>query len=163
MSNVFDICKVYFTFGKSNFTNMKSRFLFPHYYRRIGYFCFIAVILFAIILKILHPHGFAQELHHEAQPGMKLSHDTTALLLLFGLIFIAFSKEKIEDEHISLIRLESLQWAVYLNYFILAICVVFTNTIELMYIILTAVWAPLIFFIIRFRWMIFRLNRDAKV
>ncbi|MDB5126360.1 hypothetical protein [Mucilaginibacter sp.] len=140
---------------------MKSRFLFPHYYRRIGYFCFIAVVLLGIIFKIMHPNGFAQELHHDPQPGMKLSHDAIALLVLFGLIFIAFSKEKIEDEHISLIRLESLQWAVYLNYFMLAICVVLTNINELIHVILTAVWAPLIFFIIRFRWMIFRLNRDA--
>jgi hypothetical protein len=140
---------------------MKPRFLFPHYYRRIGYFCFIAVILLGILFKIMHPHGFAQELHHNVEPGMKLSHDITALLVLFGLIFIAFSKEKIEDEHISLIRLESLQWAVYLNYFMLAICVVLTNINELIHVILTAVWAPLIFFIIRFRWMIFRLNRDA--
>ncbi|MCO5936699.1 hypothetical protein NAF17_14240 [Mucilaginibacter sp. RB4R14] len=65
---------------------------------------------------MLHPHCFAQELHHDLEPGMKLSHDITALLLLFGLIFIAFSKEKIEDEHISFIRLESLQWVVYLSY-----------------------------------------------
>jgi hypothetical protein len=140
---------------------MKSRFLFPHYYRRIGYFCFITVVLLGILFKIMHPHGFTQGLHHDPQPGMKLSHDAIALLVLFGLIFIAFSKEKIEDEHISLIRLESLQWAVYLNYFMLAICVVFTNINELIHVILTAVWAPLIFFIIRFRWMIFRLNRDA--
>jgi len=140
---------------------MKSRFLFPYYYRRIGYFCFITVILLGILFKIMHPHSFEQGLHHNPQPGMKLSHDAIALLLLFGLIFIAFSKEKIEDEHISLIRLESLQWAVYLNYFMLAICVVLTNINELIHVILTAVWAPLIFFIIRFRWMIFRLNRDA--
>ncbi|QHS54975.1 hypothetical protein GWR56_05255 [Mucilaginibacter sp. 14171R-50] len=140
---------------------MKPRFLFPHYFRKIGYGCFIAVILFAILFKILHPHGFAQELHHDPEPGMKLSHDITALLLLFGLLFIAFSKERTEDEHISLIRLESLQWAVYLNYFLLAVAVIFTNTMELMHIILMSVWAPLAFFIIRFRWMIYRLNQDA--
>jgi hypothetical protein len=141
---------------------MKSRFLFPHYYRRIGYFCFITVVLLGILFKIMHPHGFTQGLHHDPQPGMKLSHDAIALLVLFGLIFIAFSKEKIEDEHISLIRLESLQWAVYLNYFMLAISVILTNTMELMHIIQTAVWAPLIFFIIRFRWKIWQLNRSFK-
>jgi len=138
---------------------MKSRFLFPHYFRRIGYFCFIAVILFAIILHILHP-GIKEELHHNLLAGLKTLHDIVALLVLAGLIFIAFSKEKIEDEHISLIRLESLQWAVYLNYFMLALSVILTNNImQLMHIIQTGVWAPLIFFIIRFRWKIWQLNR----
>jgi hypothetical protein len=162
MSNMFDICKVYFTFVKTNFTIMKSRFLFPHYFRWIGYCCFIAVILFVIFLHILHPEVFMHGLHHNSIVGLKAVHDTAALLLLAGLIFIAFSKEKIEDEHISLIRLESLQWAVYLNYFMLAISVILTNTMELMHIIQTAVWAPLIFFIIRFRWKIWQLNRSFK-
>jgi len=142
---------------------MKSRFLFPHYFRRIGYCCFIAAILFVIFFHILHPDGFMHGLHHNPVSGLKTLHDIVALLTLAGLIFIAFSKEKIEDEHISLIRLESLQWAVYLNYFMLALSVILTNNImQLMHIIQTGVWAPLIFFIIRFRWKIWQLNRSFK-
>ncbi|RYU89391.1 hypothetical protein EWM62_13765 [Mucilaginibacter terrigena] len=140
---------------------MRSRFLFPHYFRSIGYLCFAIIILCAILIRIIHPQVSMQSIHHTTIPGIKTWHDITALLILGGLLFIAFSKEKVEDEHITLIRLESLQWAVYLNYFMLAVCVVLANTMELMHIILTAVWAPLIFFIIRFRWMIYRLNRDA--
>nr|WP_157536101.1 hypothetical protein [Mucilaginibacter sp. L294] len=142
---------------------MKPRYLFPHHFRSIGYLCFGVIILFGILLKVFHPQLNMESLHQNIIPGIKTWHDITALLILAGLLFIAFSKEKIEDEHISLIRLESLQWAVYLNYFMLALSVVLANRMELMHIILTAVWAPLIFFIIRFRWMIFRLNKEAKL
>ena len=45
--------------------------------------------------------------------------------MLVGLIIVAFSKEKIEDEQISQLRLDSLQWAVYLNYIILVISLSF--------------------------------------
>ena len=76
---------------------MRSRFLFPHQWRLIGYLCFAADILFAIILKILYPHGFAStDLHqvpgsatsiHQAingiDPGFWLSHDVTILLIIF--------------------------------------------------------------------------------
>jgi hypothetical protein len=141
---------------------MKPRYLFPYFFRRIGYICLGAVILLGVILKVLLPQGFTHELHHNPEFGMKLTHDITALLILFGLVFIAFSKEKVEDEHISLIRLESLQWAVYLNYIILGVCVVLINPMELMQIILMCVWAPLVFFIIRFRWKIYSLNHEIK-
>jgi hypothetical protein len=141
---------------------MKPRYLFPYFFRRIGYICLVTVILLGVILKVLFPQGFTHELHHNPEFGMKLTHDITALLILFGLVFIAFSKEKVEDEHISLIRLESLQWAVYLNYIILGVCVVLINPMELMQIILMCVWAPLVFFIIRFRWKIYSLNCEIK-
>ena len=40
-------------------------------------------------------------------------------MVLVGLFLIAFSKEKIEDEQIVQFRLDSLRWAIYLNYAIL--------------------------------------------
>jgi len=54
----------------------------------------------------------------------------SSLLVLVGLFLIAFSKEKIEDEQISQLRLDSLRWAIYLNYFILLLSLVFTNGID---------------------------------
>ena len=77
-----------------------------------------------------------------------------------GLFLVAFAKEKIEDEQIWSIRLESLRWAIYVNYAILIVSLVFLDDVH--HIMELNLWVPLIFFIIRFQWIIFRLNRSLK-
>lgn len=42
-------------------------------------------------------------------------------------ILVAFSKEKLEDEYISKIRLEFLVWSVYLNYAIFIFIIVYNG------------------------------------
>jgi hypothetical protein len=74
-----------------------------------------------------------------------------------GLFLVAFAKEKIEDEQIWHIRLDSLRWAIYINYLVLIISLIFIEDVPHM--LELNLWVPLIFFIIRFRWVIFRLNR----
>ncbi|HEY5326798.1 MAG TPA: hypothetical protein VIJ27_07345 [Mucilaginibacter sp.] len=152
---------------------MKSRFLFPHKWRLIGYLCFAADLIFAIVLTVLHPEGYAAtDLRQVPGPGMKPHHDIcigvtemrwhndiTILLIIFGLLLVAFSKEKIEDEQISQLRLDSLQWAVYLNYGLFIICVLFIYGIHFIPVLIFNIITPLIFFIIRFRWKIYQLNR----
>jgi hypothetical protein len=76
-----------------------------------------------------------------------------------GLFLVAFAKEKIEDEQIWNVRLESLRWAIYVNYAILIVSLVFLDDVH--HIMELNLWVPLIFFIFRFRWVIFRLNRLA--
>ncbi|GAC1311900.1 MAG: hypothetical protein NVSMB24_32350 [Mucilaginibacter sp.] len=85
---------------------------------------------------------------------------TTTLLMAIGLFVVAFSKEKIEDEQISQLRSDSLQWAIYVNYVLLIISLVFTNDTE--HILFLNLMVPLAFFIIRFRWVIFRLNSSLS-
>lgn len=77
-----------------------------------------------------------------------------------GLFIAAFSKEKIEDEQISLLRLDSLQWAVYVNYLFLIISLIFTT--DTRHILFLNLLVPLVFFIVRFRWKIYQNNRLLK-
>lgn len=150
---------------------MKSRFLFPHQWRLVGYLCFVLIIIFVVVLKVLHPEGYAAVDLHQLHPvrdvntgvaAMRLHHDIIILLLIFGLLLIAFSKEKIEDEQIAQLRLDSLQWAIYLNYAIFIACVISIHGLYFIPIILFNIVTPLLFFIIRFRWKIYSLNRLLK-
>ncbi|WP_428328050.1 hypothetical protein [Mucilaginibacter sp.] len=142
---------------------MKARFLFPYWCRFLGYACIVAHIPVMLIRKGLDfdPPGSPEG------PELFNSHHlffmTTTLLMLIGLILVAFAKEKIEDEQISQLRLDSLQWAVYLNYLILVITLAFTRTSDFWDIVHVNLWVPLVFFIVRFRWVIFRLNRSLKL
>lgn len=108
---------------------MKTRFLFPARAKYIG----IALLAIALALSIISnyvsnlPQGYEGIVvwHHFHEPGvhpLKVNGDEcfddeiVLSLVLVGLILIASSKEKVEDEHISTVRLESLQWAMYVNY-----------------------------------------------
>ncbi|WP_295668976.1 hypothetical protein [uncultured Mucilaginibacter sp.] len=155
---------------------MKSRFLFSHKWRIAGYGCFAVAVAFAITLKLLHPEGYTSVDLHQVVPshqnaqndihtgviGMRLHHDIFILLIVSGLLFIGFSKEKIEDEQISQIRLDSLQWAVYFNYALFIVCVLFIYGVHFIPVLIFNIISPLIFFIIRFRWKIYQLNRSLK-
>ncbi len=82
-------------------------------------------------------------------------------LIISGLVF-AFSKEKIEDEMTSKIRLESLAWATYANYLIFLFCVLFIYGMVFLNIIIFAFFAHLLFFILRFNWEIYKFNRTTN-
>lgn len=136
---------------------MKTRFLFPYYFKFVG-LALIIVIHFPIIhlLQLMHVN------FDESDTSLFNYHHVffvlTYVMIVIGLLMIAFSKEKIEDEHISQLRLDSLQWALYLNYAILVVSLVFTNGADTKDILKLNLWVPLIFFIVRFRWVLYRLN-----
>jgi hypothetical protein len=85
---------------------------------------------------------------------------TTTLLMALGLFLAAFSKEKIEDEQISQLRLDSLQWAIYVNYMLLIVSLILSSDTE--HILFLNLLVPLVFFIIRFQWKLFQNNRMLK-
>ena len=146
---------------------MRTNYLFPFKTRYFG----IVLILLHIPIKLLwdhlYPGGYP---HHDpvAESGGVLFSPPhlffigTTLMVLVGLFLIAFSKEKIEDEQIVQLRLDSLRWAIYLNYAILLFGLVFTNSGESDHILLLNIWLPLLFFILRFQWVLYRLKRSAK-
>jgi uncharacterized membrane protein YidH (DUF202 family) len=141
---------------------MKTRFLFPHSWRIAGYLFFVIDIVFAVVLKLLHPEGYSQEIGQTRAFAMILHTDINILLVIFGLLFIAFAKERIEDEQISQLRLDSLQWAVYVNYAVFIICVIFINGLNFLSVVAYSVVTPLVIFIIRFRWKMYLSNRSLK-
>lgn len=139
---------------------MVSRFLLPYWCRYVGIAAILVHIPIVMIFRNLIHHGDEQQ--NALFSHWHLLFIATTLLVTIGLFLIAFSKERIEDEQIVKLRLDSLYWAIFVNYFILIVLLVFTKEIDADYIMELNMWAPLIFFIIRFRWVIYRLNRSAR-
>ncbi|MBS1596860.1 MAG: hypothetical protein JST75_01440 [Bacteroidetes bacterium] len=144
---------------------MGSKYLFPYKSRFVGIGLILLHIPIRAIWEYLYP-GLGEH-HLPVKPGdsvlftnQHLFSITSAILMLVGLFLIAFSKEKIEDEQIAQLRLDSLRWSIYLNYLILLLSLIFTNGIDFIDILRLNLWVPLLFFIIRFRWVLFRLNRS---
>ena len=145
---------------------MRTNYLFPFKSRYIG----IGLILLHIPIKFLWDALYPGD-HHQSQPPSAggsfllspphLFFIGTTLMVLIGLFLIAFSRERIEDEQIIQLRLDSLRWAIYLNYAILLFSLLFTDGGESDHILLLNIWLPLLFFILRFQWVLYRLNRSA--
>lgn len=141
---------------------MKSRFLFPHWCRFLGWGLVIAHVPMSIIGRA---NGMTNPLD---QPlvnttlftGEHLFFICTTLVMALGLFIVAFSREKVEDEQIWQVRLDSLRWAIFINYLVLIASLVFVNDIA--HLLELNLWVPLLFFIIRFRWVIFRLNSSLS-
>src|ERR1017187_1793885 len=145
---------------------VNNKYLFPYKTRYLG----IALILVHIPIKLLwdyyYPGGYRMHSSPGADSGLfsppHLFFIGTTLMVLVGLFLVAFSKEKVEDEQIVQLRLDSLRWAIYLNYGILLFSLVFTHGSDSHHILLLNIWLPLLFFILRFQWILYRLNRSAK-
>ncbi len=146
---------------------MQEKYLFPYSTRYFG----IGLILVHIPIKLLWDHFYPDG--YDERPSSSGSADFlfstphlffigTTLMVLVGLFLVAFSRERVEDEQIIRLRLDSLRWAIYLNYAILLFSLIFTRSGESNHILMLNIWLPLLFFILRFQWVIYRLNRSMR-
>ncbi|MDB4256560.1 hypothetical protein N9836_01740, partial [Flavobacteriaceae bacterium] len=84
------------------------------------------------------------------------------VLIIISTFLIAFSKEKSEDEYISKIRFESLAWAVYFNYAIFILTLLFIYDFAFLWVMVFNMFTVLLFFIVRFNWQISKLKKSAS-
>jgi hypothetical protein len=83
-----------------------------------------------------------------------LTDELASVLFMVCLILIAFSEEKEEDEFISMLRLESLQWSVYFNYGLLIIAILFIYDMAFFQALIYNMYSILVFFILRFNYVL---------
>lgn len=152
---------------------MKTKFLFPNQLKRIGWIILVSsaiigiLILFDIIeIKFLEVKVFA--IYYSMFPGPdtvfgvvenNIQDEIFGILCIIGAILVAFSKEKQEDEFIAKTRLESLVWATYINYAILILCIFFFYGFGFMYVLIFNMFTVLIFFIIRFYYILHKSKK----
>ena len=69
-------------------------------------------------------------------------------------------EEKTEDEFISRLRLESLVWATYVNYIILALSIIFIYDEVFFWVMILNMFTILLFFLLRFNWILSRTKKQ---
>jgi hypothetical protein len=155
---------------------MKINFLFPNKYKTIGWIVLLPSLVFGLIITMFNiepafldwhvPAIFMDEFMGEKKfMGMtenNVLNEMIAVLIIVSGLLVAFSKEKIEDEYISKTRLESLVWATYLNYGILIVALLFVFDMAFFWVMIFNMFTLLIFFIVRFNYLIFKLNKTAS-
>ena len=151
---------------------MKLNYLFPSNYKKIGWIIFIPTLIFGLFTiifeyepEILDTKVFAifidEFFKEDRLLGMldnNILNEILGVIMIISSVLVAFSKEVNEDEYISKIRLESLVWAVYLNYAILLLAFLFVYGMSFLWVMIFNMFTILIFFIIRFNWQIRKLK-----
>lgn len=138
---------------------MNAKWLFPHRFRLIGWLLFIPSILLGLANR--YTEFRFEQLDVSGwlvfgEIGNNLTDEVAGLGVIVGLLLIAFSKEKVEDEMISRIRLEALQWSVYANYLLLAIAMLTVYSTAFLEVMIYNMFTVLLVFIGRFRWLLHR-------
>ncbi|WP_259014818.1 hypothetical protein [Emticicia fluvialis] len=154
---------------------MEARFLFPHHYKLIGWIIAIPSLALGLFIMLgnyeldwltvklpFHYYftdtftfGNSKVNTDEEVSVLNLTDEVASVGTIIGLLFVAFSRVKIEDEYVSKIRLESLQWAIYLNFGLLILATIFIHGSAFFNVIVYNMFTPLLFFIIRFHYILF--------
>ncbi|GAB3970583.1 hypothetical protein GCM10028806_18750 [Spirosoma terrae] len=146
---------------------MKTKWLFPHSFRLLGGLIFIPslVLGLATLYADFEWKFLTTSLIQTDFPGQRvnqnLTNEVAGLGIIIGLMMIAFSREKVEDEMIRQLRLEALQWSVYANYLILAVAMLTVFDGAFFMVMIYNMFTVLLVFIARFRWLIYRNNQHV--
>jgi len=156
---------------------MKLNFLFPSKFKRIGWFTLIPSAIIGLSTLIYEyepsfldfnvPAIFVDELFSVNKKTFRMVtnnilNEILGVLIIISTLFVAFSKEKSEDEYISKIRFDSLAWAVYFNYAILILTILFIYDFAFLWVMVFNMFTVLLFFIVRFNWQISKLKKSAS-
>lgn len=162
---------------------MKKSYLFPTYFKKIGWIVTLPVMLYMLIAKIFDlaldftvymPAIYAEKdlssffgnnpKENAFFTIAKTSFASTLLpvLIVIGLSFIAFSRHKNEDEYISKIREQSLVWSMIVGYLIFILLTLFLYGTVYIAVIMYDIYLFLILFIFKFNFELYRLKKSLR-
>jgi len=148
---------------------MNTLQLFPHRFKIIGWFIFIpslilglislsGVMKFEISLPVIYNSGF---LNNEDQGFLQTANidlfpNLFGVLIIIGGILVGFSKEKIEDEYISSLRLKSVFWSLIATYSIVLILFISIFGTLFFTAMIFSMFLPLVLYVFRFNYLLLK-------
>ena len=156
---------------------MKTHFLFPNKFKTIGWILFIPAFVISVLTSVMKldinsmlkvnvfaftETGILGTSLHFAVIKNGIGDELLLFALIIGGLLIGFSKLKTEDEFTSKIRYESLVWATYFNYGLILLFTIFIYGMAYLSILLYNTFTLLLFFIIRFHYSIYKLNKTSS-
>lgn len=141
---------------------MKSIPLLPHRFKMMG----LILVVPGIFLGVLSIYfDFRPDfLTVETNPDLlfmntqNLLDEVALTLTLLGLLAIAFSREKIEDEFVSQVRLNSLMWSFGFYYLIILLAVWVLYNDNFWTLMIYHLFMPIVFYVVLFRINILRAS-----
>ncbi len=143
---------------------MKSKYLLPTWCGIVGYLLAIPgfILGYLTIIKKYEIPGFGFNLREKGNllqgTFENFTNELAIFLVVIGLLFIAFSKSKKEDELLAKLRLNSLYWSVMIYYIVYNFGFLLINIIDEIpfigdHILELNIFTPLLVFIVRFYYL----------
>jgi hypothetical protein len=153
---------------------MMQSILLPNRYKVIGWILLIPSFLLGLYLLLfgfepnwakakvlsIFPNNLMGEKGFFKMQEINITQTLIGVLFIIGGLLIMFSKEKIEDEYITKIRLTSLLWAVLINYSLLIVAFVFVYNLAFISVMIFNMFTILIIFIIRFHFLLYKNSKN---
>jgi hypothetical protein len=148
-------------------------FPFPSHIKKVGWVLLIpsgimlVLVIFSLVeftflntkIFVIYDPGFFSPKTIFGFVKTNISFQLFGILYLVGVVLVAFSKEKFEDEHIVKIRLESMSWAMFLNYYTMIFCFLFFWGMAITYVILLNLFALPLIFVLRFNYNLYKAQK----
>ncbi len=137
--------------------------LFPHAMQKPGWIIFAlsatlgATMMLQQSFDVL-PQSVASQLNYYGY----FVNNIAIIGTIIGAILATCSREKIEDEMISSIRLNSLLTALYIHYAIIVVASLLVYDLDFLYVMLYGMFTILIIFMVVFRLRIWRMRKEER-
>lgn len=153
---------------------MKSKYLFPIVFRKIGWSLFIPFLLWGIgymfsggtFIEIDGSNtialfdGFSDTKFLCITNNDSWTDELIIIFLTISMLFIGFSKEQDEDECISSIRMNALIWAIMVNCILLIIGTMLIFGLPYLNFMTIYMFSLLLLFIIKYAWDIYMFRKN---
>lgn len=151
---------------------MKNNLLLPHRFQKVGWAIFIPAAALGLMILIDGYNGIPSYLYPESdnwlcrwlgsEGATRLVNNLAILGIVIGGLVAGCSKEKIEDEMISSLRLHSLLIALYVNYAFLIVCALLVYDIGFIDVMVWNMFTMLLIFLFVFRFKLWRMRKEAR-
>ncbi|MBS1919636.1 MAG: hypothetical protein JST17_05255 [Bacteroidetes bacterium] len=155
---------------------MKQKMLLPNKFKKIGWFILVPAMLLGIVLIImdfetiqinatvfaLYSDKILGKTQYFSFINTNIVNTLVGVLFIVGGLMVGFSREKNEDEYISNLRLNSLLWAVLVNYILLLFMFLFIYGLGFLNVMLYNMFTTLVIFIAKFNYSLFRNSKTVS-
>ena len=153
---------------------MKSKYLFPIVFRKIGWGLFIPFLIWGVgylisggtFIEIAGSNtlalfdGLTDTNIFSIAKNDSWTDEIIVVFLTISMLFIGFSKEKDEDECIASIRMNALIWAIMVNSIILIIGTILIFGLPYLNFMTIYMFSLLLLFIIKYAWDIYMFRKN---
>ena len=151
---------------------MKKNYLFPHYFQWIGLVIAIAAFVALVIgtindvdikMPALYVDVFFDDDNESGFFRMTKSsiYSIAMPLLVIGMVFIGFSKEKVEDEFVQYLRSQSLIWSTYVTATLFILATLLIYGIDYLYVPYLVFFVFLLLFVVKFKMAMLRFKKGG--
>lgn len=145
--------------------------LFPNQFKKIGWIIFIPSLILGILsltnifsfpevsLPVFYNSGFpfsGEDSGLLKTTEIAIFPNVFGILIIVGGILIGFSKERIEDEYISSLRLKSVFWSLIVTYSIITILFLTVFGMAFFTVMIIIMFLPLVLYIFRFNYLLLK-------